>query len=74
MQPFHRLKNFVKVLFYALACYVSAAHPMGRCRHYVFELTVHLYVRACVRAMPRHSPTGLPLTSRVHPNSEIFRR
>jgi len=48
MQPFHRLKNFVKVLFYALACYVSAAHPMGRCRHYVFELTVHLYVRACV--------------------------
>jgi len=50
MQPFHRLKNFVKVLFYALACYVSAGHPMGRCRHYVFELTVHLYVRACVRA------------------------
>jgi len=35
------------------------------CRHYVFDLSVHLCVYMCMRARQKHSPACLPLTSSV---------
>ena len=37
--------------------------PVGHCRHYVFDPSVCLSVRAYMRAQWSHSPTGLPSIS-----------
>jgi len=44
-------------------CHASAVYPMGRQRHNVFDLYVHLCVCACVRMC--HSLAGLPSNSLV---------
>ena len=43
--------NSISLVQKPLYC-ASAAHPVGRSRLYVFDLSVRLCVRACVRAFP----------------------